>query len=349
MNLHYSEFMENEYYTDVLYICKETKNGGYDRSMPSMITEIEYFSWVKLLRFGGILCHMKLTFLGTGTSHGIPVIACDCPVCTSSDPKDQRNRCSVFIEDQSSDLHILIDAGPEFRIQAIKYKIKKLDTLLLTHSHADHLHGVDDIRIFSCTRPAVSNKPSTKIPVHIYGNDNTISDFRNRFDYMFIIHDGGGGVAHVDLNSMTPYSTSNPLVIKNCSLVPVDLEHGHTLCTGYVINKKLAYLTDVSRIPEHSFKRLAHNNPPSAPLEHLIIDGLRPRPHSTHFSFDQALEAADRIGAKHTWITHICHDMCHKDIEKYIEERLPQYKNLQEIVKNGGTVSPAWDGLEILF
>lgn len=329
--------------------AKKPKMVATKGSMPSMIAEIEYFSWVKLLRFGGILCHMKLTFLGTGTSHGIPVIACDCPVCTSSDPKDQRNRCSVFIEDKSSDLHILIDAGPEFRIQAIKYKIKKIDTLLLTHSHADHLHGVDDIRIFSCTRPAVSNKPSTKIPVHIYGNDNTISDFRNRFDYMFIIHDGGGGVAHVDLNSMTPYSTSNPLVIKNCSLVPVDLEHGHTLCTGYIINKKLAYLTDVSRIPEHSFKRLAHNNPPSAPLEHLIIDGLRPRPHSTHFSFDQALEAADRIGAKHTWITHICHDMCHKDIEKYIEERLPQYKNLQEIVKNGGTVSPAWDGLEILF
>lgn len=288
---------------------------------------------------------MKLTFLGTGTSHGIPVIACDCRVCTSTDPKDGRHRCSVFIQDEKSDLNLLIDAGPEFRIQALKYKIKKIDTVLLTHSHADHLHGADDLRIFSCTRPACAGKPSSTIPVHIYGNDQTLQDFKSRFNYMFISHEKGGGVAHVDLNSMAPYSTQNPLVIKGLQIVPVDLEHGPTLCTGYIFNKKLAYLTDVSHIPNHSYKRIEHNSP----LEHLIIDGLRPRPHSTHFNFDQALEAAEKIGAKHTWFTHICHDSSHDDVTEYIQSRLSKYPKLSEIVKAGGSVAPAFDGMEIEF
>lgn len=288
---------------------------------------------------------MKLTFLGTGTSHGIPVIACDCQVCSSSDEKDKRHRCSILIQNPETDMNLLVDAGPEFRVQALKYKIKKIDTVLLTHSHADHLHGIDDIRIFSCTRPACADKPSTAIPVHIYGNDNTLKDFKNRFDYMFVVHKGGGGVAHVDLNSMTPYSTNNPLIIKNCEIVPVDLEHGPTLCTGYIFNRKLAYLTDVNRIPSHSYQRIAHNSP----LEHLIIDGLRIRPHSTHFSFAEALEAADKIGARHTWFTHICHDSSHKEIIRYIQDNLEKYPNLSKIVKAGGSVAPAFDGMEIDF
>jgi len=285
---------------------------------------------------------MKLTFLGTGTSHGIPVIGCDCPVCKSSDEHDQRLRSSVLISDK--DTNILVDCGPEFRIQCLKYDIKKIHSVLLTHSHADHLHGIDDLRVFACLRSKDDPKKKTMEPLNIYANGNTIKDFKFRFDYLFKPVLQGGGRALVKLNNISKYKKDNPLIIEAIRIIPVPMLHGTLKTSGYIFckgSKTFAYLTDVSKMPSSSIKLLQSFKK----IDHLVIDGLRVRPHSTHFSFAEALEAADKIGARHTWLTHLCHESSHEDCIKFISENIEKYPNLQKIIKKGGTVSPAIDGL----
>lgn len=285
---------------------------------------------------------MKLTFLGTGTSHGIPVIACDCPVCQSSDEHDKRLRTSVLISDK--DTNILIDCGPEFRIQALKFNIKKIDSVLLTHSHADHLHGIDDLRVFACLRSKDDPKKMTMEPLNIYANSSTIKDFKFRFDYLFKPVLQGGGRALVKLNNTSEYSPDNPLKIGSMKIFPVPMLHGTLKTNGYVVrkgNKTFAYLTDVNKMPGSSIKLLQS----IGKIDHLVIDGLRIRPHSTHFSFAEALEVADKINARHTWLTHLCHETSHQDCIKWINEHISQYPALVKTQKKGGTVSPAFDGL----
>ncbi|MCQ2586216.1 MAG: MBL fold metallo-hydrolase [Treponema sp.] len=285
---------------------------------------------------------MKLTFLGTGTSHGIPVIACDCPVCESSDERDKRLRTSVLISDK--DTNILIDCGPEFRIQALKFNIKKIDSVLLTHSHADHLHGIDDLRVFACLRSKDDPKKMTMEPLNIYANGSTIKDFKARFDYLFKPVLQGGGRALVKLNNTSEFTPENPLKIGNMEIFPVPMLHGTLETNGYVIRKEkqvFAYLTDVSKMPGSSIELLQS----IGKIDHLIIDGLRIRPHSTHFSFSEALEVADKINPRHTWLTHLCHETSHENCINFIKEHLSSYPNLEKTKKNGGTVSPAFDGL----
>lgn len=302
---------------------------------------------------------MKIILLGTGTSHGIPCIACDCAVCNSSDPRDKRLRCSAYITNQNKDgteSHILIDIGPEFRIQAITHKIKAVDAVLLTHSHADHLHGLDDIRIFSHTISSShltnpdSGKETSGPGITIYSNAQTLRDVQRRFDYVFKPTQIGGGKPKLRLESDSVFSSETPAEFGDLKITPIPLRHGELDVTGWLIAKtcadgtvrSFAYLTDCSSIPDSSTRTIIDSG---GTIEQCVIDGLREIPHSTHFSYMQAMEVAEKICPRHTWFTHICHLKSHVEISEYIQAHLHSFKNLSEIVRNGGSVEPAYDGL----
>ncbi|MBO4385765.1 MAG: MBL fold metallo-hydrolase [Treponema sp.] len=297
---------------------------------------------------------MKMTILGSGTSHGVPVIACDCKVCTSVDSRDKRMRASAFV--QNSDASLVIDTGPEFRMQALRFNIKKLDSVLVTHSHADHLNGLDDVRIFSHTKSVDPSNPDSKetegLGIPVYANTVTIRDTKNRFDYIFMPVKEGGGKPKIHLEDTASFSAENPIRTNSICAIPVPIMHGHLECNGYLLyedaplqkRKSIAYLTDCSAIPQETFDLIAKK---AGTLEHLVIDGLREKPHSTHFSFEQALEAANILAPHHTWLTHITHNKSHTEIQEYIGSVLQKFPALNEIVKSGGSVEPAYDGLEI--
>lgn len=285
---------------------------------------------------------MKLTFLGTGTSHGVPVIGCDCEVCRSQNPKDNRNRSSVYIQ-TSDDKFILIDIGPEFRIQALKNGVKKVDCLLLTHSHADHLHGIDDLRIFSCVCFQRSDK-NAKIfdapPIPVYANAPAVKDVAYRFNYFFNQTKEGGGHAKVDLQE-----AKGSFFLGTTEITPIPMMHGHLETLGWLLTEtvdgkrqSIAYLTDCSFISDEAIALIREK---CGELKHLIIDGLRIKPHSTHFSYLEAMSAAEKIGGEKVWLTHLTHHHSHEETEKYLQEHLCEFPKL---TKN---LQPAWDGLVI--
>lgn len=254
---------------------------------------------------------MRITFLGTGTSHGVPVVGCPCPVCASTDQRDARYRSSILVE--SGDSRVVVDVGPEFRLQAIRARITRLDAVLLTHAHADHLHGLDDIRPLSWERA---------IPV--YGNEQTLAEVRSRFSYAFREGQRGGGKPRFELLPVG----EGTIAIGDIVAQPVPLLHGELRVSGWRFGK-FAYLTDCSSIPDSSWALLEG-------VEVAAIDALRLRPHPTHFCVDEALAAARRIGLSRTLLTHITHDSSHEALEAYCRE-------------HGSSVGaePAFDGLAI--
>ena len=297
---------------------------------------------------------MKLTFLGTGTSHGVPVIACDCAVCKSQDPRDKRFRSSAYIQltDQAgADKYILIDVGPDFRTQALRADIRQVDAVLLTHSHADHLHGIDDLRNFSCI---MSNKPDNpnnekynKPPIPFYTNEETAHDIRDRFGYIFSEKADGGGHAKIQLNAV-----AQPFSFESLKITPVPMLHGHLQTVGWLLTedttegpRSIAYLTDCSFISEESIKLIQKECCPEkgGRLVHLVIDGLRIKEHSTHFNFLQALEAACKIGADHVWLTHLTHNSSHDQTAEYLAQHRADFPGLADTQ----TILPAYDGLTI--
>lgn len=229
---------------------------------------------------------MHVTFLGTGTSHGIPVIGCRCEVCTSTDARNRRTRSSVWLHDRSRSL--LIDTAPEFRLQAVSAGLSRLDAVLYTHTHADHLHGLDDVRPLSVRRP-----------VPVYGTGPTVRELVRRFPYVFQLTQEGGGKPRLTLHEIDRH----PFRASGFTVVPVPLLHGLLPVLGFRIGG-FAYLTDCSRIPDESRALLAG-------LEVLVIDALRYRPHPTHFSVSQALEEIDRLRPTRAYLTHIAHDLEH--------------------------------------
>lgn len=285
---------------------------------------------------------MKMILMGTGTSHGVPVIGCDCKVCTSKDIHDVRNRCSAYLCEPAS---VVIDTGPEFRLQAIKFGIKHIDAVLITHSHADHLNGLDDIRVFSHTESVDPYPTKNAFATEgkgkpVFANANTITDIKNRFDYIFTPVKEGGGKPKLDLIDCAMYGAENPIKIKGVEIVPVPLLHGTLNDSGWLLietkadgsRHSFAYLTDCSCVPEQSIRMIQKH---AGILEHLIIDGLRVKPHSTHFSFEQAISVAEQLRPNHTWLTHITHDMTHEEVKAYVKT----------IVKDSIFVEPAYDGL----
>lgn len=295
---------------------------------------------------------MKMVLMGTGTSHGVPVIGCTCKVCYSNNQKDKRLRCSAFVFEPAQ---IVIDTGPEFRIQALKFGIKTVDAVLLTHAHADHLNGLDDLRIFSHTKSSdcsLDNPKSMETKgkgLCVYTNALAIKHIKTAFDYIFKTVQLGGGKPKLNLQNCKKFAKNNPLKIKSLQILPIPLLHGKQEDTGWLFteqkdgtNYSIAYLTDCSFISKESINLIKQN---CGVLVHLVIDGLRVKPHATHFSFEQALQVAEKLGAKNTWLTHITHDFLYSEIEEYIESILDKTPLLKNIVANGGSVKPAYDGL----
>ncbi len=251
---------------------------------------------------------MEVVILGSGTSHGVPVIACDCDVCRSTDKKDKRTRASLLV--RHAGLEIVIDTAPEFRLQAVREGISRLDALLYTHPHADHLHGIDDIR------PLTRKNPAT-----VYASRETLNELTRRFDYIFTRTQKGGGKPRISLEEIPPTGID----LEGLEIRPVPILHGELPIYGYRLGNT-AYLTDCSRIPESSYPLLEG-------LELLIIGALRFRPHPTHFSIDEARAAAKRIDAEKTLLTHLCHDASHEEIRAYLSRDRDK------------KIEPAYDGL----
>lgn len=229
---------------------------------------------------------MKLTFLGTGTSVGVPRIGCDCAVCRSAVPENERLRCSLLVENQGQS--ILIDTTPDLRTQALRHDIRRLDAVLFTHGHADHLHGLDDVRTFCFERGT---------PLPCYADGRTIHRITTVFDYAFRT-DNPSAVPQLSLHSI-----DGPFDLCGLRVDPVTLYHGRLPVLGFRFGP-FAYLTDCSAIPDESMARL-HD------LDTLVLDALRHRPHPTHFNVAQALEIIAQLRPRRAYLTHIAHDLDH--------------------------------------
>lgn len=242
---------------------------------------------------------MEITFLGTGTSQGIPVIGCDDPVCLSNDPHDKRMRSSLLVSKEN--FQVVIDCGQDFRMQMLQNKVTHLDALLITHEHADHTAGLDDIRQFSLRKG--------ELP--IYAHPRVITNLEKRFDYIFddkIIYKGKPKAEVHILKNEAFY-------IKGQKVIPIDMLHGDLQVYGFRIDG-MAYLTDVSFIPKKEKEKLQN-------LDVLVLDALRIEPHYTHFNLEQALAVVDELQPKQAYFTHISHRLgFHKEVQKMLPENV---------------------------
>jgi phosphoribosyl 1,2-cyclic phosphate phosphodiesterase len=230
-----------------------------------------------------------LTVLGSGTSMGVPTIGCDCAVCHSTDPHDRRTRPSIMVEYEGR--LVLIDTTPDFREQAIRERIQHVDAVLYTHTHADHILGIDDLRPLSFHRPG-------KIP--LYARPEAGDFLRNMFRYIFDADYKFGGIAQVELKNI-----DGPIELFGAQFQPIAVIHGDTEILGFRFGSA-AYLTDFSDVPESSMKRLQG-------LDILFLDALRHKPHPTHSTVENSLRIVNELKPKRAFFTHICHDLPHEE------------------------------------
>jgi phosphoribosyl 1,2-cyclic phosphate phosphodiesterase len=277
---------------------------------------------------------VDVLFLGTGTSHGVPMIGCRCAVCRSDDPRDTRMRPSVLVRlsgatrprtrgegpegagpvspgpARTFPAHILIDTATDLRSQALRFGVDRVDAVLFTHGHADHVFGLDDTRRFTAMSGA---------PLPLFADEATLDDLGRIFSYALSPEPReGGGVP-----ALTLFRIGGPFSLFGQEIVPVPIFHGRRPILGFRIGR-FAYLTDCSAIPDASWPLLSD-------LDVLVIDALRDRPHPTHFTVSEAVTAAQRIGAGRTYLTHLCHDLGHAALLA----RLP------------AGIEPAHDGLRV--
>jgi len=241
---------------------------------------------------------VRLTFLGTGTSHGIPVIGCRCRVCHSTDPRNQRYRPSVLVEWLGR--RILIDTPPELRLQLLRADVDHVDALIYTHTHADHVFGLDDVRIFT-------SRQGTAMPV--YGTKQTLANIRQQFFYVFADTPVGGGKPQLDPRLIDP--VDRPFSAVGVTVQPIPVLHGQTPVLGFRFGN-VAYVTDTNQVPDESLALLSD-------LDVLVLDALRDQPHPTHFSLAEALSVVEKVRPRRTFFTHICHDLEHAETNR----RLP--------------------------
>lgn len=252
----------------------------------------------------------RLTFLGTGTSQGVPMIGCSCDVCRSTDPRDSRLRSSVLVEHEG--VRILIDAGPDFRYQMLREGITGVDAILLTHNHKDHTGGLDDIRAFNYLE-----KKATQIYCEKYVEES----LRMEYSYAFA-EKKYPGAPEWEVHTID----DKPFSINGIEIIPIRGMHYKLPVLGYRFGS-IAYCTDMNHIPEEEFAKLQD-------LEHFVVNTVRKGRHISHFSLEQAIEVAGRVGARHTWLTHLSH-------------QLPRHEELIQELPEG--ILPAYDGLTIEF
>ena len=239
-----------------------------------------------------------LTVLGSGTSMGVPTIGCSCAVCQSSDPRDRRTRPSVLIEYGGK--FVLIDTTPDFREQAIREQIRRVDAVLYTHTHADHILGIDDLRPLSFHREG---------GIPLYARPEAADFLRKMFRYIFDADYKFGGIAKLSLQSI-----GGSIDLFGARFDPVTVIHGDTEIYGYRFGSA-AYLTDFSEIPENSFAQLGG-------LDILFLDALRHKPHPTHSTIENSLRIVDRLKPKRAFFTHICHDLPHEATNAHLPEHV---------------------------
>lgn len=221
----------------------------------------------------------RLTFLGTSTSVGVPMLGCGCSVCTSADPRDTRLRCSALLEVDG--LRILIDCGPDFRAQALKHRITSVDAVLLTHEHYDHVGGLDDVRPLGDT--------------HIYGEERVLGAVRRVMPYCFGENKYPGSPT-ITLHEAMP---GEPLLLGGLKIVPLRVMHNKLPILGYRIGD-FAYITDASALPDETLEALSG-------VKVLVLNALQKPPHPAHFSLGESMEVAEKVGAQQTWFTHFSH------------------------------------------
>ncbi|HLT46335.1 MAG TPA: MBL fold metallo-hydrolase [Rubricoccaceae bacterium] len=248
---------------------------------------------------------LRATLLGTGTSTGVPVVGCRCRVCTSADPRDRRLRCAAYVvaETDAGPVHLVIDTGPDFRQQALRYGVAAVDAVLVTHHHFDHVVGLDDLRPFFFGNHRA-------IPV--YASPTTAAVLRRMFGYIFC--DGTyPGISNLDLEEVAaPFEVASRAHGGRVTVTPIPALHGGLPVYGYRVGR-FAYLTDVNAVPEESLALLEG-------LDVLVLDALRREPHPTHFTIGEAVEVARRIGARETHLVHMTHSVLHAETEARLPE-----------------------------
>ena len=244
---------------------------------------------------------LSLTFLGTGTSVGVPMVGCECEICCSEDPRDKRLRCSVFIE--TPEARLLVDAGPDLRQQCLREGISHLDAVLITHPHADHIVGFDDLRRFTIGRDA-------SLPV--YARLSCLEVLKKMFFYVF-----NGENRYPGYFKPEPREIVGGFEIGATEVVPIPVEHGKVECVGFLFRREgrpvLAYLPDCKRVSDEGMALLEG-------VECLVIDALRDKPHPTHMSIDESVALAGVLSPRQTWLTHIAHQLSHERDEAALPE-----------------------------